>query len=84
MKEKKHIFDRPENVKRTLRILVAICVLLFSIDFFYHRHSTHPLESIPGFYALYGFIACVILVLIAKEMRKLLMRSEGYYDKNDD
>ena len=33
-----------------------------------------------GFYAGYGFVACVLLVLIAKEMRKLLMRREDYYD----
>jgi hypothetical protein len=33
-----------------------------------------------GFYAIYGFVACVILVLVAKEMRKLVMRDEDYYD----
>ena len=28
----------------------------------------------------HGAIACVLLVLIAKEMRKLVMRREDYYD----
>jgi len=40
----------------------------------------HAWEALPGFYALFGFVACVVLVLIAKEMRKVLMRDEDYYD----
>ena len=43
----------------------------------------HPFEGLWGFYAIYGFVACVILVLLAKEMRKLLMRDEDYYDRDD-
>jgi hypothetical protein len=37
-----------------------------------------------GFYAIYGFVACVLLVVIAKELRKLLMRDENYYDRIED
>ena len=29
------------------------------------------------------FIACVVLVLIATQMRKVLMRPEDYYDDDD-
>jgi len=36
-----------------------------------------------GFYSLYGFVACVILVLLAKEMRKLVMRDEDYYERRE-
>jgi hypothetical protein len=35
-----------------------------------------------GFYALYGFVACVLLVLLAAEMRKLVMRDEDYYERD--
>ena len=40
-----------------------------------HEHHGFSFERWPGFYALYGFVACVALVLAAKELRKLLMRS---------
>ena len=53
------------------------------LDFFIHRHTLHAYEQLPAFYALYGFLGCVILVLIAKEMRKVLMRKENYYDDVD-
>lgn len=80
---KEHIFDKRENVKRTLWILYAICAALLFTDFALHRHVTHAWEALLGFYAVYGFVACVILVLVAKEMRKLLMRKEDYYDMGD-
>ncbi len=47
----------------------------------YHRHVTHPWENLWGFYALFGFIACSVLVLAAKEMRKVVMRKEDYYER---
>ena len=79
--EKKHLFDDPKNVKRVIRLLYAICFVWFILDFFVERHHDHPWEALFGFYAIYGFVACVVLVLVAKEMRKLVMRSEDYYDE---
>lgn len=82
--EKAHFFDRPQNVRLVLRLLVTVCALLLVADFIYHRHVMHPWEAVWGFYAIYGFVACVILVLVAKEMRKLVMRDEDYYDHDLD
>ena len=81
--EKKHIFDNPENIKRVLYVFYACCVLLFALDFVIHRHVYHSWENLWGFYPIFGFVACVILVLIAKWMRTFLMRSEDYYDEVD-
>ena len=49
------------------------------LDFFYHKHIYFPFENWFGFFAWFGFIACVILVLLAKQMRKLVKRNEDYY-----
>ena len=80
-KTKIHVFDNPRNVQRLLYGLYAVCLLLVIADFIIHRHTTMIWESIPAFYALYGFIACVVLVVLAKLMRKVLMRKEDYYDE---
>ena len=80
-RERKYIFDKPENVKRLLRLLYVACALLVAVDLFMHRHVEHTWESLWGFYALYGFAACVSLVLLAKLLRRLLKRPEGYYDR---
>lgn len=79
--EKKHFFDNPDNIKRVLYVFFACCVLLFLLDFVIHRHVEHSWENLWGFYPIFGFVACVILVLIAKWMRTFLMRSEDYYDE---
>lgn len=83
--ERKHIFDNRKNVKRLIRILFSICFVLFLLDFIIHRHLSleeekFSFEEWPGFYAVYGFVSCVLLVLGAKQMRKLLMRKEDYYE----
>ena len=81
--EKKHFFDNPDNIKRVLYVFYGCCVLLFALDFVIHRHVYHSWENLWGFYPIFGFVACVILVLIAKWMRTFLMRSEDYYDEGD-
>lgn len=81
--EKTYLFDNPRNVSRLLSGFYIICGVLLLVDFIVHRHIAHPWEGIPGFYAIYGFVACVVLVLIAKEMRKVLMRKEDYYDVDE-
>ena len=77
--QKKHMFDNPKNVKRILYLLYLICAILVGMDYFIHRHVVHEWEKLFGFYAIYGFVACVILVLLATQMRKLVMRKEDYY-----
>lgn len=79
-KGKTHMFDDRRNVKRAIYALYVACGLTLVADFFTHRHVDHPWEAVWGFYCVYGFVACVLLVLIAKEMRKVLMRGEDYYD----
>ncbi len=81
--QKQYLFDKPRNVNRLLRGFYLICAILLILDFVLHRHVIHSWENIPSFYAIFGFIACVLLVLIAKEMRKVVMRKEDYYDVDD-
>jgi hypothetical protein len=79
--DKQHLFDDPANVTRLLRFFYGACIILVIVDFFVHRHVEMWWEKIPAFYALYGFVACVVLVIAAKAMRKVVMREEDYYDE---
>lgn len=78
--EKQHIWDKPENVKRFLWLFWIICAVLFVADFFVERYQEHPLERIKTIYAVYGFVGIALLIVISKLLRKLVMRSEDYYD----
>jgi len=79
--ENKYLFDNPKNVQRLLTGFYTVCALLIVADFIIHRHISLAWEKIPAFYAIYGFIACVLLVVLAKLMRKVIMRKENYYDE---
>lgn len=74
-------FDKPENIKKMLKVFYVICGLLVVADFIVHRHIYHSWENIPAFYAIYGFVGCSLLVFVAKWMRTFLMRKEDYYDE---
>jgi hypothetical protein len=78
---KTHIFDKPQNVKKLLIIFFSSLVVLLAVEFFVHKHAYFPWEEWPEFYAIFGFVACVILVLVSKYiLRPLVKREEDYYD----
>ena len=73
--------DRPETRRLIRRVLYVVCVVLVIADFFAHRHISTGIERVPAFYALYGFVALVGVVLAAKGLRLLVRRDEEYYDR---
>jgi hypothetical protein len=82
-------FRKPANFRRVLYGLFGACTLFVLIDivFFLTGFDKHPhfrWEQWPGFYAVYGFVACVVLVLVSRfVLRPLVMRREDYYDPSD-
>jgi hypothetical protein len=80
MKRELKIFDKPENVKRFLGGFYISLVALLIIDFFIHKHAEFPWEEAPDFFAVYGFVSCVLLIFIAKLLRLFVRRDENYYE----
>jgi hypothetical protein len=80
-KDKTHLFDDPKNVKRVAYALFAVSAISAFLDFVVDRHEELHFAETYLFHCIYGFVACVILVLVAKELRKVLMRPEDYYDE---
>lgn len=77
--ERPRWLDERRNVDKVYYALIAACGLSAAVDLFYHRHGHFAVESWWGAYGIYGFVSCVALVLVAKELRKLLKRDEDYY-----
>jgi hypothetical protein len=81
--------DRPEAVKRLFMIFYVICGALFAAELVLmgtENAHPHPLEERMRIfvYPVYGFVSFWFLVLVARPMRALLIRSEDYYDRADD
>lgn len=74
-------FDNPKTINRFLIGFYISLVLLLGYDFFVHKHDDIKIGNAPEFYAVYGFVSCVMLIFIAKILRLFIKRDENYYDK---
>jgi hypothetical protein len=65
-----------------IKVLFGVLASLVVIDAFVDKHHAHTVvEHIPGFWAVFGFFACSILILVAKWFgRQGIETRENYYD----
>ena len=82
MKPQKELtfLDSERNRLKVRKYFYVSLVILLIIDFFPHKHVHFNWENAPFFYAVYGFIACVSLIFVAKLLRLLVKRREDYYE----
>ena len=71
------------STKIVKKIAYGILVLLILADFVIPRHEIHFFgDKIPGFWSLFGFISCVLIIVVSKWIgHHWLVRDEDYYDK---
>ena len=79
--ERRYWLDEPKNVDRIAYSLYGVCGFLLAIDVFVTRHAPFAVEHFFGFYAIFGFVAYVALVVAAEALRAAVMRPEDYYDR---
>ena len=72
-------------LRTALIALHAAALVAVAIEFFHpFPEEAHAVERVHALdftasYAVYGFIACVLLVLLGIVLRRLVMRGENYY-----
>ena len=69
------------NVPLLFRALFGVCLALLAAELFYQHHPHFGIDGLPGFYAVFGFVAFVFIVFAGKGLRRLIMRNEDYYDR---
>ena len=71
------------RTKAAKRIAYGALIILIVVDFIIPRHEIHFFgDNIRGFWSLFGFIACVLIIIISKWIGRLgLMQDESYYDE---
>jgi UPF0716 family protein affecting phage T7 exclusion len=77
-----HWLDDQGNVKTLWRRFLLILALLVAIGAFVDLHPHFEIESWFGFYAAYGFITCLLMIVAAKVLGAFLKRQDAYYDKD--
>jgi len=79
-----------EFLRRHLKVVIRICLALLvvlivvdAIPLFVDKHHAHTAaEHIPGFWSVFGFIACALIVYVSKAFgHSGIMTREDYYDE---
>lgn len=69
-------------MKKIHWIILGIITVLSLIGQFSIEHHHHWWDMIPGFYAIFGFVGCVLIFKLSKLFgKKIVYRDEDYYDK---
>ncbi len=82
--ETPHWLDHPKNVKKLFRGFLVLLALTVLAEGFVHLHPSFEVEGLFGFYAWFGFIGCVAMIVVAKGLALWLKRPDTYYGRRDD
>ncbi|HEU0223928.1 MAG TPA: hypothetical protein VFR29_00670 [Steroidobacteraceae bacterium] len=72
--------SRPENVRLLWRGFIAVLALVVALQVAVPVHGFFRAEAWFGFSALFGFLACVGMVLFARLLGVFLKRRDDYYE----
>ena len=82
--QNKHWLLRKDNIRKLWMLFIAILLATLVAGLFVHQHESFSIEDSFGFFAWYGFITCVGMVVFAKLLGIFLKRPEDYYDDKDN
>lgn len=62
------------------KTFIAVLAVSVVAELFIEKHPHFDVERFFASYALYGFLACAALIVIAKAIGAVLKRPDDYYD----
>lgn len=78
-----HWLVRPATIRRLWQVSAAVLLLTVLLQIAIKVKGYFVLDGWLGFGALFGFLSCVAMVLVAKALGPLLKRSVTYYVPGD-
>ncbi|MDT8409638.1 MAG: hypothetical protein RQ741_08580 [Wenzhouxiangellaceae bacterium] len=75
-----HWLVRPATIRKLWWGFAVVLTATVAAQFFVHVHGYFTVDEWPGFNAVYGFLTCVAMVLVAKLLGLFLKRPDDYYD----
>ncbi len=65
---------------KMLALYLATILLIITDTFIEKHHYTVDLQHYPGYWAAFGLVGALILIITAKILLKPIMKPEDYYD----
>jgi cytochrome bd-type quinol oxidase subunit 2 len=73
---------RSRKLARICLVVLALLVVVDAIPGLVDKHHAHTaVERFPAFWAVFGFVGCVVLILLSKAFGHAgIMKREDYYN----
>jgi len=78
-----HWLVRPATIRLLWRVFIAVLALTVVAEFLVAHHPHFRIESVAGFGAWYGFLACAGMIVFAKGLALFLKRPDTYYEDGE-
>lgn len=75
---------RPATIRMLWKVFAVILVLSVGAQLLFYVKGYFRIDGWLGFGAVYGFISCLLMVLVAKGLGMFLKRREDYYRERED
>ncbi|MCB1710022.1 MAG: hypothetical protein KDI10_14990 [Halioglobus sp.] len=76
--------SRPRVIRRLWWVFSLVLALTVMAQGVFYVKGYFTIDSWFGFGALYGFLCCLLMVLFARALGRLLKRPRDYYRESDD
>lgn len=80
----RHWLTWTQTIRRLWWLFGVVLAATVLAELFVAHEADFSVERLTGFYALFGFVACVVMILFAKAIGSVLKRSDTYYDDKRD
>lgn len=84
MDETPHWLDQPRSRKWLWRGFLLLLVLTMLAELLVQLHPHFEIESVFGFHAWFGLMACAAMIVVAKALALVFKRPDSYYGRRDD
>jgi hypothetical protein len=79
-----HWLTRPQTIRNLWIVFGVVLAAVVVAELFVTPEVHFAIERVFGFYALFGFASCAVLIVVAKVLGLLLKRPDTYYDDQGD
>ena len=84
MDNKPHWLEEKSYTRWLWPIFIFVLACTVIVEPFISMHPHFPIESIFGFNAWFGFLACAAMIFVAKGLALFLKRPDTYYEDSHD
>lgn len=79
-----HFLTRPRTIRGLWWLFSALLALTVLAQLVFYVKGYFTVDGWFGFGAVFGFLSCLLMVLIAKALGVFLKRPNDYYRERDD